>query len=436
MTSCPVTSSSVLPSGDPGAVDFFTDPSLADDPFPWYEAARQQGPVWQEPHHGAFIVTGQAEVIEVLSDVERFSACASVVGPFSGLQVPPGIEDATDLIAEQRCKMAMNEYVVTMDPPDHTRHRALLLRLLTPKRLQASEAAVLELSDKMLAPLIERGETEFFWDYGKPFATTVVAELLGVPEEDHLEFRKQLGADKPGMLGDEGLQSDPLKFLNDYFSSYVEHRRKSPRQDVLTQLAAATFPDGELPDVLDVVRIATFLFAAGQDTSARLVVSAAHNLAEDAERQQWLRQHPEMINDFIEEVLRTQSPTKSTSRIAKRTTTVGGVTIPAGSLLQLVIAAANRDGREYDAPHEFRVDRRDPYGHVAFGRGAHACPGGSLARVEGRLTVQRLLQRTSSFRVSEKHHGPADNRDLHYDPTYIVRGLSRLHLELTPAAGA
>jgi cytochrome P450 len=428
--------STVVPSGDPGAFDFFTDPALADDPYPWYESVRQQGPVWQEPHHGAFIVTGQAEVIEVLADVERFSSCASVIGPFFGLQVPAGTDDATELIAEQRCTMAMNEYVVTMDPPDHTRHRALLMRLLTPRRLKDSEAAVLTLADAMLAPLIDQGHTEFFWDYAKPFATTVVADLLGVPEEDHQEFRKQLGAEKPGMLGDEGLQSDPLKFLNDYFSAYVEDRRKEPRQDVLTQLASATFPDGETPDVLDVVRIATFLFAAGQDTSARLVVSAAHNLAEDADRQQWLREHPDRIVDFIEELLRTQSPTKSTSRVAKRTTTVGGVTIPAGSLLQLVIAAANRDGNAFEAPHEFRLDRDDPYGHVAFGRGAHSCPGGSLARVEGRLTVQRLLERTSSFRISEQHHGPAGNRDLHYDPTYIIRGISNLHLELTPAVGA
>jgi cytochrome P450 len=182
------------------------------------------------------------------------------------------------------------------------------------------------------------------------------------------------------------------------------------------------------------VRTATFLFAAGQETTARLLAAALKHLAEHPDLQDELRAHTDRIPDFIEEALRMESPVKTDFRLAKRTTTIGGVEIAAGTPVAMLNGAANRDPRRFECPHEFRVDRPNVQAHIAFGRGVHSCPGGPLARAEGRVSIERLLQRTRNIRVSEAHHGPAGDRRFSYEPTWILRGLTKLHLEFDPVA--
>jgi cytochrome P450 len=131
-------------------------------------------------------------------------------------------------------------------------------------------------------------------------------------------------------------------------------------------------------------------------------------------------------------VLRWESPVKGDFRLSKVPTTVGGVDLPAGTTVMVVNAAANRDPRHFDDPAEFKVDRANAREHLSFGHGVHVCPGGPLARAEGRIAVERLLARTGDIRISEEHHGPAGDRRYEYAPTYILRGLNRLHLQFTP----
>src|SRR5262249_32940202 len=149
-----------------------------------------------------------------------------------------------------------------------------------------------------------------------------------------------VGAGEGGSVGE-----NPLAWLDEWFASYVEDRRREPRQDVLTQLATATYPDGSTPPVTSVVRTATFLFAAGQETTARLLASALKHLAEHPELQDDLRADKEGIPDFIEEALRMESPVKTDFRLARRTNTIGGVEISAGTPVMLLNGAANRDPR-------------------------------------------------------------------------------------------
>ena len=418
---------------DPAAVDFFTDPNVGADPFAWYEQVRAIGPVWQEPHHGAFIVTGHAETVAVTTNPELFSSCIGVTGPFPGFPTEPG-DDVRALVAERRDALPMSEHMVTMDPPMHTKHRALLMRLLTPRRLKENEAFVQQLAAPLLDQIVARGHAELFREYAQGFALTVVADLLGVPEEEHAQFRAQLGAHLPGALGDEPAATPTLNYLDDYFTRYIEDRRREPRADVLTSLATATFPDGSIPDVVDVVHVATFLFAAGQETSARLIVSSTKHLAENPDIQEQLRREPELIAEYIEELLRLESPVKSVFRLALQDTTLGGVSIPAGSIVAAVLAAANRDPERFELPAEFQLKRPDPYAQVAFGRGAHACPGGSLARLEGRVTLEQLLKRTKLISLSEEHHGKPGARRFNYDLTYILRGVQDLHVVFEAAA--
>ncbi|MGN0041882.1 MULTISPECIES: cytochrome P450 [unclassified Rhodococcus (in: high G+C Gram-positive bacteria)] len=423
-------------------LNFFTDPSLVGDPSPYYDAMRESCPVKREPHHNVMMVTGYEEAIQVLNDEETFSSCISVTGPYSGFPLPTDSDDITDLIEETRPKLPMNDQLPTMDPPQHTDHRALLMRLITPKRLKENEEFIWRLADKLLDDLLAKGSGEVISEFAAPFAMLVIADLLGVPESDHQEFIEGLNLvmkDGISIGSTEGteLKLNPMEFLYQKFGAYIEDRRANPRDDVLTGLATATFPDGTLPPVDDVLRIAANVFSAGQETTVRLVSSGLRIIAEDPELQQTLREDPERINNFIEETLRMESPIKGDFRLSKVPAEVGGVEVPAGTIMMLVNGAANRDPRQFTDPAEFDLDRRNARTHIAFGRGIHACPGAPLARTEARVGFERLLERTSNITISEKVHGPEGDRKFDYLPTFILRGLLTLNLDFTlPEADA
>jgi cytochrome P450 len=224
----------------------------------------------------------------------------------------------------------------------------------------------------------------------------------------------------------------PLEFLYDQFTAYVEDRRRAPRDDVLTGLAAATFPDGSLPEPGDVARIAANLFAAGQETTVRLLAAALQLIGERPELQQLLRDDRARIPNFIEETLRYEGPIKGDFRLARVPTTIGGVDVPAGATVMVLNGAANRDPRKFENPDEFVIDRANARNHIAFGFGVHTCPGAPLARAETVVSIERVLDRMADIKISEAHHGPADARRYEYAPTYILRGLESLHLEFTP----
>jgi len=422
---------------DVDAVDFFRDRSVVADPFPYFDLLRDECPVRREPHHGVFMVTGYDEACAVYNDTATFSSCNSVTGPFPGFPVPLEGDDVSDIVEQYRDELPFSDQLPTFDPPKHKAHRGLLMRLLTPKRLRENEEFMWRRADRQIDEFVQQGTCELVRDFAKPFTLYVVAELLGVPESEHETFRQQLQVERHrdhalGSTGDDTLGHTPLAFLYDRFTDYVEERRREPRQDVLTGLATATFPDGSTPEVIDVVRVATNLFSAGQDTTVRLLASALHLIAERPDLQQLLRDERERIPDFVEECLRIESPVKGDFRLARVATTVGGVEIPAGSTVMVLNGAANRDPRHFDDPAEFDVDRRRAREHLTFGRGIHACPGGPLARSEARVSLERLLDRMDDIRISDAEHGPPDARRFTYDPTFILRGMTRLHLEFTP----
>jgi cytochrome P450 len=185
---------------------------------------------------------------------------------------------------------------------------------------------------------------------------------------------------------------------------------------------------------MEVVRAAVFLFAAGQDTSAKLLGNSLRFICESSTLQNQLRANPALIPGFMEEVLRMEGSSKITSRLALKNTRIGDQDVPAGSRVLIALAAANRDPRRWEEPEVLKVDRPKVRDHVAFGRGAHTCIGSPLARAEVRVILAKLLEHTSEIRLSVKHHGEPGNRNLAYEPSFIIRGLEQLHLELSPRA--
>ncbi|APA74496.1 cytochrome P450 [Mycobacterium avium subsp. hominissuis] len=421
---------------DLAQVDYFTDADVAQDPYDYWDYLREQGPVFREPHYGVVAVTGYQEVQAAFKDVESFSAVNAIGGPFPPLPFTPEGDDISELIEAHRHEFPIFEHMVVMDPPEHDKARSLLGRLLTPRRLQENKDYIWQLADRQFDEFIANGHCEFLSEYAKPFATLAIADLLGVPDEDRPQIRRNLGAGnapgaRVGALDHEPVGSNPLQYLDDLFSGYIADRRERPRDDVLTGLATATYPDGSTPPLLEVVRPATFLFAAGQETVTKLLSAAVQVLGDQPELQARLRADRGLIGPFIEEALRMQSPTKVDFRLARKTTTLGGVHIPAGTVIMLCLGAANRDPRKFENPNEFRIDRKNVREHIAFGRGIHTCAGAPLARVEGQITINRLLDRTSELRINEAKHGPASSRQYRYESTFLLRGLTELHIEFT-----
>ena len=414
--------------------DFFTDASLVPNPYPYFDYLRSKCPVTQASPFNVIAITGYEEALAVYKD-PAFSSCVSVAGPFSGM--PFGAaesDDVTELIEQHRAQVPMAEHITSQDPPVHTRTRSLLNKLITPKRLKENEDFMWRLADQQLDTFIERGKAEFLADYAKPFSLLVIADLLGVPMEDHDEFKAAFALETVGELGKEAPTShNPLEWLNDKFYSYIEDRRRAPREDVLTELAQAKHEDGSTPDIEDVMNLSTFLFAAGTETTTKLVSSAVRIVGENPEFEGALRDDRSKIPAFLEETLRMESPVKAHFRMARTTTTVGDVNVPAGTTVMLLPGACNRDGRKFEDPNTFRPDRHNVREQIAFIRGVHSCPGAPLARAEGRISLNRILDRMKDITISQEHHGPADARRYAYEPTFIMRGLNELHIEFTPS---
>ena len=405
--------------------NFFRDSDVHRDPYPYFDALRERAPIFQEPHYGVFMVTGYEEALAVYHDPGTFSSCNTVAGPFKKFPVPFEGDDVSEIINTYRDELPFSDQLPAFDPPRHTEHRALMMRLLTPGRLRENEEFMWRSADGLLDNFLDAGKCEFIRDFAAPYTLVVVADLEGVPEEDHNVFEKKLNA-LPGQM-----EHKPLEFLYGQFAGYIEDRRANPRDDIMSAMAMATFPNGELPSVHDVALLAANLFTGGQETTVRLLSFALRTLGERPDIQTALRADRDRIPNFIEETLRYESPLRAQFRMARRRTTVAGVDVPAGSSMLLLPGAANRDPRKFTDPATFDPTRENANLHVAFGHGIHHCAGAHLARAEARVTLNRLFDRTETITIDEAEHGSADDRRYEYLPTYFLRGLKAVHVEFT-----
>jgi cytochrome P450 len=412
---------------DPEATNFFRDKDVQAEPYAYYDALRSLSPVWREPNYGVFMVTGYEEARAVYNDPSRFSSCNAVSGPFVKFSVPFEGDDVSAVIDAHRDELPFSDQLPSFDQPRHTAHRKLLMRLLTPQRLRENEDFMWRYSDQLIDEFIAQGSVEFISRYSESFTMLVIADLEGVPESDHQMFKERLGKTH------EQLEHKPLEFLYEQFTAYIEDRRRTPRDDIMTAMASATFSDGSVPEVNDVALLAANLFAGGQETTVRLLSFALRIIAERPDIQAALRADRDRIPNFIEETLRYESPLRVQFRMARVPVTVGGVDIAPGDTVMLLPGAANRDPRTFPHAAEFDLGRANAKNHIAFGYGIHHCAGAHLARAEGRVTINRLLDRMGDIAISDAAHGPAGDRHYEYLPTYFLRGLASLNVDFVPS---
>ncbi|WP_404482591.1 cytochrome P450 [Novosphingobium sp. BL-52-GroH] len=412
--------------------DYFTDHSVLLAPYDYFETIRAHGPVHQMAARDVVVVTGFAEALEVLLNTRDFSSWLNP-DPLTPLPFAVEGDDISALLAAHPGSEI--ELMVSYDGDRHAAARSLLNPLFTPSRLKASEAFMRAYAEGIVGEVVAAGGCELVNSVATPFVTMVIADLLGVPADDREAFRRLIdSAPPPGnMDAPDSPSIHPLMVMAGYFVRYIAERRARPQDDVMTEMALARYPDGSTPDAMEVVKSAMFLFAAGQDTSAKLIGNAVRRLCEDQAMQQALREDRKLVGPFLEEVLRIEGSTKATFRIAARATRIGDRAIPAGQRVVVSLSAANRDPRRWEDPAEFRLGRPRIREHVAFGRGAHTCAGAPLARAEVAVILDRFLDQTSAITLDEAHHGPAGARRLAYEPSFIIRGLAELHVKFAPA---
>lgn len=435
---------------DYAKADFYSDTDLVEDPHAYFDYLRAQGPVTRLPHRNVVAVTGYDETVQVMLDPEHFSSINAVTGPIPGLPFEPQGDDISEQLEANRAKIAFADQIVTEQGPRHADLRSLMARLFTPSRLRALEPKLEATAEAIIDEFAASGKVDLPIQYGGPYATLVISDLLGVPPEGREKFRRQLEGGIPASMevDPEQMRDNPLVGVGKELFKYIAKRRAmanpvlgplarlfgggAPQDDILTELATARYPDGSKPSLVDVTGIAAFLFGAGQDTTNRLLANSFKVIATRPDIQDELRGNRERIEDFIEEILRFDGSVKSAGRMCAKTTTLGGMEIKAGTTVLLSHMAANRDPRKFENPHEFIMGRPKAKEHLAFGRGAHTCIGSPLARREVAVSIEKLLARMGNIRLSEAHHGPEGNRHFDYEPTYILRAMKHLHLEFDP----
>lgn len=416
---------------DYAKTDVFTEYAIAADPHGFFEYLRAQGPIVPLGNRNVVAVTGYDEGCAIFRDDENFSAINTVTGPYLPLDYDPHrpMDEQIDSCRAQNGYLAS---IMSEDTSAHEKSKAILNGIITPARMKANEAYMYEVADQIIDEFIDKGRFNVVTDFGQSFAQLVIAELIGVPEEDRVSVRG-MAADPNQMPGNLGggfdMSANPLARMGMQFYGYVLDRRANPRDDVLTRLCQQTYDDGSLPPPEAVVAVATFLFGAGQDTTVQLFAAMLRLLADNPGLEDRLRAEPALIPDFVDEALRIEGVTKSTFRYVRNRVTIGGFTFEPGQHVMLNIAAMNRDPAKYEAPNAFNLDRKNVRTHVAFGRGLHACAGGPLARAEGRVAVERLLARLKNIRFDEGRHGPANARQFQYLPNYSLYGVIEQWME-------
>jgi cytochrome P450 len=290
------------------------------------------------------------------------------------------------------------------DPPEHTAFRQLFSRAFTPRTVEQLEEPVGALADELLDEMLtapDRG-ADFHDAYACPLPTIVIARLLGIPTDDLARF-KQMSNDLTATynLPDARASAGPRAAFDDYFAGIIAARRAQPTDDLVSRLAAAEVDGRRLTDH-ELQWMLLLLLLGGNETSTALLTNVVWRLLEAPERWDTLRSSPELVDVVVEESLRHDPPVLGLFRTPTRDVTLHGVTIPEKAKVMLCYASANRDDAVFDDPEEFRLDRApdDVRRHLSFGFGAHFCPGAALARLEARLTLERLVERAPGLRLA------------------------------------
>jgi len=358
------------------------DPEFVADPYPTYRRLRTEDPVHQNPL-GFWVLTRYEDVMATLRDARAVKEpIAAFVAARFGAAVP-----------------AIGFSMLDRDPPDHTRLRGLVSKAFTPKMVERLRSEVQAIVDGLLDAVEGAGTMDLIEQFAYPLPVTVICQMLGVPVKDRERF-KQWGLDIARGLDAIMLPPDSevarrsvasRQALTAYFRELIAERRATPRADVLSDLIAAEEAGDRLSEP-ELLATCMLLLIAGHETTVNLIGNGTLALLRHPDQLRLLRERPGLIGTAVEELLRFDGPVQRTARIPSEDITIDGRTIPKGELVMPFIGAADRDPAQFPEPDRLDITRTDNR-HVAFGLGIHFCLGAPLARVEGQIAINTLVQR-------------------------------------------
>jgi len=408
------------------------DPETLQCPYPHYAQMREEAPVLAVPAIGVHLVTRHDLVMQVLRDPQTYSSL------FGGAGMPMPAEDRArfgEVIAEGYPRVPT---MLTADQPEHTRYRRLVSKAFHPKSIAAMEPVIRAVTIRLIDSWIDKGRIEFVEEFGVPLPVEVIAHALNVPDEKMADF-KRWSDDSIAGIGtnitiDQRIEAERgVNEFQHYFAEQLELRRSDPRDDLLTNLLNASIDDGDadvqdrraldMPEMLSIVQQ---LLVAGNETTTKMLTEMMRLLGEHPDQWEAVKNDPSRVERIVEETLRLSTPTQGMWRIVTRDVELGGVKLSAGTRIVIAFCSANRDERLYEDPDAFDPDRENLRDHLAFGKGIHFCLGANLSRLEGKVALEELSKRIDSFRL-------APENDYRYFPSFMLRGLTRLELDITPA---
>jgi cytochrome P450 len=388
-----------------GAVSYDPyDVEINADPYPVFRRLREEAPLYRNDPYDFYALSRFDDVERGLTDRETYISGRGAILELikADMEMPPGV-------------------VIFEDPPVHTMHRALLSRVFTPKQMNALEPQIRDFCARSLDPLVGSGSFDFVRDLGAQMPMRVIGMLLGIPEQDQESIRDQSDAalrTKPGK---------PMKVSQDHlatgeaFAEYVDWRAEHPSDDLMTRLLQAEFEDETgtnrrltREEVLTYVNVVA---GAGNETTTRLIGWAGKVLADHPDQRRELVDDRSLVPNAVEELLRYEPPAPHVARYVSRDVDHYGQTVPEGSVMMFLVGAANRDDRRFPDGDRFDI-HREVGQHLTFGYGIHFCLGAALARLEGRIALDEVLQRFPEWDVD------LDNARL--SPTSTVRGWESL----------
>ena len=388
--------------------DVYFDPydvGINADPYPVFRRLREESPLYYNSEHDFYAVSRYADVNEAIIDYGTFSSAKSAILELikADIEIPSGV-------------------LVFEDPPVHDIHRKLLARMFTPRKISELEPKIREFCARSLDPLVGTGNFDFIHDLGAQMPMRTIGFLIGIPDEDqeavrdHVTGQMRTESGKPMKAAEEGLVS------GDIFADYIDWRVDHPSDDIMTELLNVEFVDetgttrkltrDELLIYLNVVA------GAGNDTTTRLIGWAGKVLAEHPDQRRQLAEDFSLIPKAIEELLRFEPPAPHVARYVTRDVEYYGQTVPKGSVMMMLIGAANRDHRQFAPDGDVFDINREPQPHLAFSVGPHFCLGSALARLEGRIALEEILKRFPEWEV--------DMANASLSPTSTIRGWDTL----------
>jgi cytochrome P450 len=369
--------------------DVYYDPydfEIDADPYPIWRRLRDEQPVYYNDRYDFYALSRFDDVERALVEWRTYSSAKGTLLELirSGMEIPPGS-------------------IIFEDPPSHALHRGLLSRVFTPRKMAAIEPEVREFCARSLDPLVGSGGFDFIRDLGAQMPMRTIGMLLGIPEQDQEALRDRID---DGLRLEEGTMPDfRLRHAEDQanvFADYIDWRADHPSDDLMTELLQATYTDVDgnerrltREEVLNYVNLVA---AAGNETTTRLIGWAGKVLAEHPDQRRDLVEDRSLVPGAIEELLRFEPPSPVQGRYVTADVEHHGQVIPAGSAVLLLNASGNRDERKFPNPDRFDVRRHIDH-HLSFGYGIHFCLGAALARLEGRVALDEVLQRFPTWEV-------------------------------------